>query len=226
MKAGYLQQERAQDATILQKSFLWMFAGLLITGFTAVGTAAYPPLGQLVLGNPIIFYGLIIAELGFVFAISAGITRMAPVTAMSLFVVYAVLNGLTLSVIFFVYNIGSISAAFFSSALVFGAMAAYGYTTKKDLSSIGSIALMALIGIIVASVINMFLHVTGLSLLISYAAVLIFTALTAYDTQKIKEMSSTMPGASNLGIYGALRLYLDFINIFLALLRIMGGNRR
>jgi uncharacterized protein len=226
MKAGYLQQERAQDATILQKSFLWMFAGLLITGFTAVGTAAYPPLGQLVLGNPFIFYGLIIAELGFVFAISAGITRMAPVTAMSLFVVYAVLNGLTLSVIFFVYNIGSISAAFFSSALVFGAMAAYGYTTKKDLSSIGSIALMALIGIIVASVINMFLHVTGLSLLISYAAVLIFTALTAYDTQKIKEMSSTMPGASNLGIYGALRLYLDFINIFLALLRIMGGNRR
>jgi len=224
MKAGYAQQATG-ETTILQQAYLWMFGGLLVTAFTSVGAAMSLDFQQALHSNPILFFGLIIAEFGLVIGISRTVMTLAPAVAMVLFLVYAFLNGLTLSSIFYVYQLGSVSAAFFSSAAVFGVMGVVGYTTKKDLSSIGMIAFMALIGIIIAAVVNFFLHSTMMGMLISFAAVLIFTALTAYDTQQLKRMSMSMPNNGSLGIYGALRLYLDFINIFLSILRLMGNRR-
>jgi uncharacterized protein len=224
MKASYVQDRPFEASTILQQAFAWMFGGLLVTAGTAIYAASSDTFHQALAGNPILFYGLMIGELGLVFIISATVTSLAPPIAVTLYLLYAFLNGLTLSSIFWVYKLPSIGTAFISAALVFGIMACYGYVTKKDLSSIGSIAMMALIGLIVASVLNFFLHSTALYYLLSYAAIVIFTALTAYDTQKLKNMSSTM-GGGNLGIYGALALYLDFINIFLSLLRIFGQQR-
>ncbi|HWD40708.1 MAG TPA: Bax inhibitor-1/YccA family protein [Fimbriimonas sp.] len=224
MKPNYIQQRAVGESTILQQSFAWMFVGLLLTAGSAVFAASNMPFRQALRDNSILFIGLIIVELVLVFAISASVTSLAAPVAMLLFAAYALINGLTLSVIFFVYASGSIAAAFVSSALIFGIMACFGYATKKDLSGVGSIAFMALIGLIIASLVNMFLHSASMGYLLSYGAVIIFTALTAYDTQKLKMLSSTM-GGGNLGIYGALTLYLDFINIFLALLRIFGRQR-
>jgi FtsH-binding integral membrane protein len=225
MKANYVQGQVAGAATIIQQAFAWMFGGLLATAFTAIFAAESRPFQEALQTTPLLFFGLIIAEFGLVIGLSAGLTRLSQPVATGLYLVYAVLNGLTLSSIFMVYTKEAIGGAFLSASLAFGVMALFGYVTKKDLSGVGSLAFMALIGLIIASVVNVFLRSDGLGYLLSYAAILIFTALTAYDTQKLKRMSESMPGAGNLGIYGALALYLDFINIFLALLRIFGGRR-
>jgi hypothetical protein len=201
-----------------------MFGGLMLTALAAFIVESSNSLANLILNNNIVFFGLIIVELALVFFLSIRIQKLSFGAALFTFLVYSLLNGLTISAIFFIYTASSIASVFVISALVFGIMALIGYTTKRDLTSIGNLALMALIGVIIASVVNLFLKNGTLSLVVSYLAVVIFVGLTAYDTQKIKRMSES--GASgNMGIYGALALYLDFINIFLNLLRIFGRQR-
>lgn len=213
----------------LTKVYNWMAIALLITGLAAYFTASSEQLIQLVFGNKILFYGLLIGEIALVSYISARINKLSTSTAIALYILYSALNGLTLSFIFMAYTSASISSTFLITAGTFGAMSLFGYFTKKDLTKIGNIAFMALIGIIIASVVNFFMQSSLMSLVISYLGVLIFVALTAYDTQKLKRIA--MNGFENeesmekSAILGALTLYLDFINLFLFLLRIFGDRK-
>ena len=209
----------------------WMSIGLVLTGFTAWYVSGNQSALNLIFGNRMIFFVLIIAELGLVFSISGMINRMSAGTATALFVVYSALNGVTLSFIFLVYTRSSIVSTFFICAATFLACSIYGWTTKKDLTSLGGFFMMGLIGIIIASVVNMFVHSSSMSVIISYIGVIVFVGLTAWDTQKLKNMAITQPndldGAviRKGAILGALSLYLDFINLFLMLLRIFGQGR-
>ena len=205
---------------LMRKVYLWMSLALVITGFTAYYVATSESLLGMIYSNSIVFWGLIIGELALVIALSAAINRLSLTTATLMFVLYSVINGATMSFI---------ASVFFITAATFGAMAAYGYFTKKDLTSWGRILFMGLIGIIIASVVNIFVGSSGLNLILSYIGVLVFVGLVAYDSQKIKQMLLTAPDASEsmqkLALLGALSLYLDFINLFLHLLRILGSNR-
>ncbi len=209
----------------------WMGIGLALTGFMAFYVSSSPTMVRLIFGNPIIFFVLILAELGMVFAISGMVNRMSAGTATSLFVIYSALNGVTLSFIFLAYTRTSIFSTFFICAGTFIGCSIYGWATKKDLTSWGGFLMMGLIGIIIASLVNMFIKSSAMSLIISYIGVFVFVGLTAYDTQKIKNMAMTQPaGLDNAvvrkgAILGALSLYLDFINLFLMLLRIFGQTR-
>jgi len=209
----------------------WMGIGLALTGFMAFYVSSSPTMIRLIFGNPIIFFVLILAELGMVFAISGMVNRMSAGTATSLFVIYSALNGVTLSFIFLAYTRTSIFSTFFICAGTFIGCSIYGWATKKDLTSWGGFLMMGLIGIIIASLVNMFIQSSAMSVIISYIGVLVFVGLTAYDTQKIKNMAMTQPaGLDNAvvrkgAILGALSLYLDFINLFLMLLRIFGQTR-
>lgn len=212
---------------LMRKVYVWMTLALVLTGITAFGVASSPGLMMTIIQTPAIMWGLIIAELAIVIAISAAINRLSLTTATLLFVLYSVLNGATFSLIFAVYTMSSIANVFFITAGTFGVMAAYGYFTKRDLSSWGRLLLMALIGLIIATLVNVFLvKSSGFDLILSYAGVLIFVGLTAYDTQKIKQMLAMQTdmgeGAQKVALLGALSLYLDFINLFLYLLRIFG----
>lgn len=212
---------------LMRKVYVWMTLALVLTGITAYGVASSPSLMMTIFQTPAVMWGLIIAELAIVIAISAAINRLSLTTATLLFVLYSVLNGATLSLIFAVYTMSSIANVFFITAGTFGVMAAYGYFTKRDLSSWGKLLLMALIGLIIATLVNVFLvKSSGFDLILSYAGVLIFVGLTAYDTQKIKQMLAMQTdmgeGAQKVALLGALSLYLDFINLFLYLLRIFG----
>ena len=212
---------------LMRKVYVWMTLALVLTGITAYGVASSPSLMMTIFQTPAIMWGLIIAELAIVIAISAAINRLSLTTATLLFVLYSVLNGATLSLIFAVYTMSSIANVFFITAGTFGVMAAYGYFTKRDLSSWGKLLLMALIGLIIATLVNVFLvKSSGFDLILCYAGVLIFVGLTAYDTQKIKQMLAMQTdmgeGAQKVALLGALSLYLDFINLFLYLLRIFG----
>lgn len=212
---------------LMRKVYVWMTLALVLTGITAYGVASSPGLMMTIFQTPAIMWGLIIAELAIVIAISAAINRLSLTTATLLFVLYSVLNGATFSLIFAVYTMSSIANVFFITAGTFGVMAAYGYFTKRDLSSWGKLLLMALIGLIIATLVNVFLvKSSGFDLILSYAGVLIFVGLTAYDTQKIKQMLAMQTdmgeGAQKVALLGALSLYLDFINLFLYLLRIFG----
>ena len=214
---------------LMRKVFVWMTLALAITGLTAYGVATSPTILSLIFSSKVTFFGLIIAEFALVFAISGAINRLSLSTATLLFILYSVINGATLSSIFFVFSVATISKVFFITAGTFGAMALVGYTTKTDLTSMGKLLFMALMGIIIASVVNMFVASSGLDLILSYVGVLVFVGLTAYDTQKIKQMCQAAPDAGEssqkLALIGALSLYLDFINLFLYLLRIFGNNR-
>lgn len=214
---------------LMRKVFVWMTLALAITGLTAYGVATSPALLSLIFSSKVTFFGLIIAEFALVFAISGAINRLSLSTATMLFILYSVINGATLSSIFFAFSVATIGKVFFITAGTFGAMALVGYTTKTDLTSMGKLLFMALLGIIIASVVNMFVASSGLDLILSYVGVLVFVGLTAYDTQKIKQMCQAAPDASEttqkLALIGALSLYLDFINLFLYLLRIFGNNR-
>jgi FtsH-binding integral membrane protein len=223
----------AHQNSVLGQSFLWMTGGLSVTAvISLVLSQAVLQSASLasLLFNPIVWIGLIIAEIALVMIISGAINRLSPAAATALFLTYAALNGATLFFIFLLYTATSIAATFFVTAGMFGVTSLYGYTTKRNLTGIGSIAFMALIGLILASIVNMFLASSGLYWLITYAGVIIFVALTAYDTQKIKQWSLNVnPNDAStiqrLGILGALTLYLDFINLFLFLLRILGNRR-
>ncbi|WP_295366515.1 Bax inhibitor-1/YccA family protein [uncultured Prevotella sp.] len=214
---------------LMRKVFVWMTLALAITGLTAYGVATSPAILSLIFSSKVTFFGLIIAEFALVFAISGAINRLSLSTATMLFILYSVINGATLSSIFFAFSVATIGKVFFITAGTFGAMALVGYTTKTDLTSMGKLLFMALLGIIIASVVNMFVASSGLDLILSYVGVLVFVGLTAYDTQKIKQMCQAAPdageSAQKLALIGALSLYLDFINLFLYLLRIFGNNR-
>ena len=214
---------------LMRKVYTWMALALVITGITAYGVATTPSLIMAIANNSILFWGLVIAEFGLVFGISGMLHKLSLTTATLMFIVYSVINGVLLSFIFLAYTMSSISTVFFITAGTFGVMALIGYTTKTDLSKFGSILFMALIGLIIATVVNMFVHSSGLQLIISYVGVLIFVGLTAYDTQKIKQMlneqSSADESAQKLALLGALSLYLDFVNLFIHLLRILGDRR-
>jgi len=225
-----LSQAKQEASTIfLAKVFNWMAIGLGITGVVAWFTASTGLAAQLI-ASPL-FMILLFAELGLVFYLSARINKIQAGTATGLFIGYAALNGLTLSMIFLAYTQSSIAATFFITAGMFGAMAVYGFVTKRDLSGMGSFLFMGLIGIIIASVVNIFLKSSSLYWAISLIGVFVFVGLTAYDVQKIKNMGEQ--GIMEQGheavqkgaIMGALALYLDFINLFLMLLHFFGGSR-
>jgi len=214
----------------IRSVYNWMSIGLALTGFVALFVANSPQLIQLIFGNKLIFFGLILGELGLVIYLSARIHKMEASTATAMFVFYAALNGVTIASIFLIYTGASIVSTFFICAGTFVACSIYGMTTKRDLTSMGGFMAMGLIGIIIASLVNMFVRSSGMSIIISYVGVIVFVGLTAYDTQKLKDMALTQPmdaGASVIrkgAIMGALSLYLDFINLFLMLLRIFGDR--
>jgi hypothetical protein len=217
-------------SNVLRRVYVWMALGLLVTA----GVAAFvsvSPLSQVLAGQPLIFFALLIVELGLVVGLSWGINRISPATATLLFFAYAVLNGLTFSVLFLVYTLGSVATTFLATGALFGAMSIIGYTTKMDLSKVGSFLFMGLIGLIIAMLVNMFWANTALSWIVTFAGILLFLGLTIYDTQRIKRMTAAalQQGDENvqarMGILGALALYLDFINLFLFILR-LGGQRR
>jgi len=225
------QRERAIEAQseFIRRVYNWMCIGLATTAVVALFTASSQTMLQIIFGTPMVFFGLIIAELGLVIALSAAINRLQASTAALLFFIYSALNGLTLSAIFLAYTQASIASTFFITAGTFAAMSIYGYSTKRDLTSWGSFLFMGLIGVVIASVVNIFLHSPAVYWLITIAGVIVFVGLTAYDTQKIKEMAHRGFADSEMerkgAVIGALRLYLDFINLFLLLLRIFGNRR-
>ncbi len=228
----YKQRTDVSVNAFVRSVYNWMCMGLAITGLIAwyvSGNTAF--VDMIKRGNMGLFFILMIAELGLVVAISGFISKMKASTATALFILYSGLNGFTMSFIFLAYTASSIASTFFICALTFLACSVYGWTTKKDLTSIGSFMFMGLIGIIIASVVNMFIHSSALYYGISYIGVVVFVGLTAYDTQKIKDMALAQPAGLDGevvrkgAILGALSLYLDFINLFLMLLRIFGNRR-
>jgi hypothetical protein len=221
-----LSQVEARQRGIISQVYAWMTAGLLVTGAIAMFVASSEALTRLIVGSPL-FYILMFAEIGLVWFLSARIEKMAVGTATALFLLYSALNGLTLSVIFLVYTDASIATTFFITGGTFAAMSIYGYTTKRDLTSIGNLCFMALIGFLLASIVNIFLRSEAFYWVLTYFGILVFVGLTAWDTQKIKQMSmaaSDETMGQRIAIYGALALYLDFINLFLLLLRIFGRD--
>ena len=233
MTNGHLAYQRDRAAAVqgefIRRVYNWMGLGLAATALVALYTASNPQLLKIIFGNSLVFFGLILAELGLVIWLSAAINRLNYSTASLMFFVYSALNGLTMSVIFLAYTSTSITSTFFVTAGTFGAMSFYGYTTKRDLSSWGSFLFMGLIGIILASVVNIFLHSPMVYWVVTYAGILVFVGLTAYDTNKLKEMAragfADEETEGKSAVMGALVLYLDFINLFLMLLRIFGGRR-
>jgi len=211
---------------LMRKVYTWMTLALVITGLTAYGVANSPGVLQAIYTNQILFWGLIIAELALVVGVSAAINKLSLTTATLMFILYSVINGALMSYIFLAYTASSVATVFFITAGTFGVMALIGYTTKTDLSSMGKILFMALIGLVIATLVNLFVKSDGLTLILSYVGVLIFVGLTAWDSQKIKQMLLQAPdageGAQKIALLGALSLYLDFINLFIYLLRIFG----
>lgn len=217
-----------QTNTVLKKVYVRMFIGLLVSAFCALGVASSETLLQIFVVNRWMYWGMFIAMLAMAWILPAKLTTMKTTTALGLFLLFSAMMGTSLSVIFLAYTPGTIVYTFFITAGVFGAMSVYGYFTKTDLSKMGTYLIMALFGLIIASVVNVFVASNTLMWIISYAGVLIFVGLTAWDTQQIKRMAAANlePSLSDkLATLGALNLYLDFINLFLFLLRIFGGSR-
>ena len=206
--------------------YRWMTVGLAVTAVVAYSVASSEEALRLVIGNRLVFFGLIIAEFGLVIGISAAANRLSAASAGGLFLLYSALNGATLSVVLLMYTGSSVALAFVTTAGTFGAMSVYATVTRRDLSSWGSFLMMGLLGVVIASVANIFLHSGMMSYVISCAAVVVFTGLAAYDTQKLRALARAGGGAAAMPVNGALALYLDFVNLFLALLRLLGGRRR
>ena len=215
--------------TLMRKVYVWMSLALVITAVAAYGVASSPVLLNLIYSSRVVFFGLIIAELVLVFWISARIQRLSLTTATLLFILYSLVNGITLASIFIVYSQAIIVKTFLITAGTFAAMAAYGYFTKSDLTSWGKLLFMAVIGLIIAGVVNIFLKSPMMDFVISCIGVMVFVGLVAYDAQKIKQMllmqEDLSEGSQKVALMGALSLYLDFINLFLYLLRLFGRER-
>lgn len=221
---------KAAQSALFRSVYLWMTLALAITGFTAMYIAKSYTFLEMIAQNSMMFWGLLIAEIGLVMYLSARIQRISFTTATLLFIAYSIVNGLTLSILFMVYTMSSIATTFFITAGTFGAMALFGYITKKDLTRIGSLCGMAVIGLIIAMIVNMFLHNSMMDMVISGIGVLVFVGLTAYDSQKIKQMLTGNDIKINettqkIALMGALTLYLDFINLFIYLLRLFGDRK-
>lgn len=219
---------QAAVPALTRKMYTWMTFALAITGLTAYGVSQSLGLLQMIYGSKLVFFGLIIAEFALVIYTTARLHKLSLATATSLFILYSVLNGVTLSSIFVIFSIRSIGTAFLVTAGTFGAMALVGYTTKRDLSKMGSILMMAVVGLIIAVLVNFFLKSSMLDLVVSGIGVLVFTALTAYDTWQMKRQfmiaGDLSEDSQKVALIGALNLYLDFINLFLYLLRIFGRD--
>ncbi len=225
-----IQSVNTAYRTLMGKVYLWMTLALAVTGLTSLYVASSPGLAQSIFASRGTFWLLVIAELALVFILSARIMKMSFSTAGIMFALYSVLNGVTMSFIFIAYTSTSIATAFFVTAGMFAAMSFIGFVTKKDLSSFGSFFTMALIGLIIASVVNIFLNSSVMYWIITYVGVLLFVGLTAYDTQKIKQMlieygDEVNDSTQKLALIGSLSLYLDFINLFLYILRLFGNNK-
>ncbi len=220
-----LRDERV--GSFLSKVYGWMFLGLLITALTAFAVASSPALIEAVIFNRLLFWGLIIAQLGLVFYLAARVDRVAPMTAAGLFLLYSALVGVTSSVILLVYTGASIFSAFVITAGMFGAMAVFGSVTKKSLAGWGQFLFMGLIGVILASIVGLFWQNDAMQFVISVVGVVVFTGLTAYDAQRLKHMAVALPDGrvGSYAVVGALSLYLDFINLFFFILRLTGGRR-
>jgi len=215
---------------VLQRVYVWMTLGLFITAGMAAFVSA-SPFFQVLTGQPLIFFGLLLVELALVMGLSWGIKRISAATAISLFLIYAALNGLTLSVLFVVYTLGSVAYTFLASAALFGVMSIIGYTTKIDLAKMGTFLLMGVIGLVIAMIVNIFWANSALGWIVTFAGIILFLGLTMFDTQRIRRMTATALQRGDediearLGILGALSLYLDLINLFLFLLRLIGRRR-
>lgn len=225
-----VQRTSAGLQTYLSQVYGWMTCGLLLTAFVAWYAAQSTQVIQFIYMNKMALFGLIIAQFGLVFVLTGMVHKLSAPAATGLFMLYSALTGLTMATIFLIYTYSSIGATFFITAGMFGAMSFYGYTTKRDLSRFGSLLFMALIGLVIASLVNFWLKSSTLMWIVTYAGVLLFVGLTAYDTQKLKHIGSQVDvnDKDNLrryAIVGALTLYLDFINLFLMLLRIVGNRR-
>ncbi len=216
-------QSLVSDA--LWKTYRWMAAGLGVTGLVAMLVASSPAALELILGNRIVFYVLLFAQLGLVLAFNQAAARASTAAVAAMFFLYAALTGATLSTIFLVYTATSIASVFFVTAGAFAGLSAVGLVTKRDLSAVGRFAIFALIGIILVSLVNLFVASAGLNFLVGVVGVLVFAALTAYDTQKLKHLFASGEVHANAPLVGALTLYLDFINMFLFLLRLFGRRR-
>ena len=230
--ANYVSHQTAAQATastLFKSVYMQMAAALSITGLVAYFLSQSVAFWQILAENISLIWVIFIAQIGLVIWLSARITKMSMTSATLLFILYSVLMGVTMSTIFMVYTMGSIASVFFITAGMFLAMSLIGYFTRLDLTRLGSLLFMALIGVVIASVVNIFLGSETLYWIISYVAVVVFVGLTAYDTQKIKEMLAEYGQADEMGhklaLYGALTLYLDFINLFLYLLRIFGDRK-
>ncbi len=228
------QSVTAEQAAEIQRAFVlkvygWMMAGLLVTGVASFATTQVPALLEMLFSNSWPLYVLLFGQLGLVIWLSARIEKMTAATATTLFLGYSALTGVTLSVFYLLFTAESLASTFFVTAGTFGVMSAYGYVTQRDLTGFGSFLMMGLIGMILASVVNMFLGNSTVYWITTYIGIFIFVGLTAYDTQKIKAMSVVALEGGEVeqkgAIIGALRLYLDFINLFLLLLRVMGNRR-
>lgn len=222
--------DKTAQTALFRSVYVWMTLALAITGFVALYVAKSYTLINAMAQNSILFWGLLIAEVALVMYLSARIHRISFTTATILFIAYSILNGVTMSVLFMVYTMSSIATTFFVTAGTFGATALYGYVTKKDLTRIGSLCIMGVIGLIIASLVNLFLHSSMMDLIISYVGVLLFVGLTAYDSQKIKQLLSgddieINETTQKIALMGSLTLYLDFINLFIYLLRILGDRK-
>lgn len=220
-------QTQSVVGAFMTKVYSWMTLAMFITGIIAMYVASSEELLSFVFGTKYMFMGLIIAQLGVVWYLSARVSKLSYSTATIMFIVYSVLSGITLSSIFILYTASSIASTFFITAGTFAVMSLAGFFTKKDLSGFGAIMMMGLIGVIIATVVNYFLQSSTLNYIISYVGVMVFVGLTAYDTQKLKIMATQLDGeqAKKGSIMGALTLYLDFINLFLYLLRVLGDRK-
>lgn len=224
------EEIQAEQTRYITRVYAWMGFALMITGFFAMLVAQNVALLSFIFGNQIVFWGLVIGEILLVGYLSAAVSRMRAITAIGVFIFYAALNGVTLSAIFILYSASSIASTFFVTAATFGIMSAFGYFTKKDLTSIGNMLYMALIGLVVATIVNViFFKNEMFHWITTYIGILIFVGLIAYDTQKIKEMNvignEGTEEDKKEAVMGALTLYLDFINLFLLLLRVFGRSR-
>lgn len=223
-----LELEKLDAQSFVNRVFMWMFTGLIVTAAVAAWFASTVDMTAFVKENPLVFFGAIIGELILVFILIGAISRLSTGAAAALFILYAGLNGFVFSMIVSGYTPGSIASTFAVTAAMFGGMALFGWTTKRDLGPLGTFLLMALIGLIIGSIVNMIWFSQGIFWVLTGAGVLIFAGLTAYDMQRIKEMSRAgMDGetAGRAAVMGALSLYLDFVNLFLMLLRIFGQSR-
>ena len=217
-----------EKASFFPRVYGWMALGLLVSAVASFGLLSSPSALKFVFGSKVVYFGLILGELGLVFYLSSRVMSMSPAAAKGTFLAFAGLNGVTLASIFLVYTAGSIASTFMVSAATFGAMSAYGMATKRDLTGFGSFVVMGLFGVVIASVVNLFLQSEAVYWITTYIGVLVFVGLSAYDTWKLKQMAETMgygEATANLAILGALTLYLDFVNLFLMLLRLLGRRK-